>query len=158
MKQMFKMLFAVCALSMLACTGCRAVDPVDVATGLSDEGSVIFSRSDDYTMLFGSRSANDYFETTYCHFSRNAAGQPVVEVGVRYRGGTSWTNWFRTMPKHVELSATCHFYRTPGAQAEGPAIYATNTQKLIFTLGQTTAFKAVCPVKTAMGFQVVLGQ
>ncbi len=153
----FKFICAMALVALFAGAGCRTVDSAERAKGLSGEGKVVFSRATDYTMFFGSRSPSDYFEVTYCEMTRNEADQPVVEVGLRYRGGTSWTNWMDTMPKHVELSAVCNFYRTGSAQAAGPAIYSTNRQMLHFTLGQTTAFRAVCPVKEAMGFQLVLG-
>ncbi len=149
---------ALFGILMLTWTGCRTVDAAANATDLADESRVVFARATEYTMWFGSESPNDYFEITYCRLAQNDAGQPVAEVGIRYRGGTSWTNWFRPVPEHVSLTAVCNFYPTSGAQAEGPAIYSTNKQILQFSLGQTTAFKAVCPVQEAMGFQLVLGK
>ncbi len=146
---------ALCASALFVFIGCRAVNTVDTAeTTPATESDVIFTRSQELTPWFGTHSPHDYFEIVYKKFSRNDAGFPVVEIGLRYRGGVSWTDWFEEVPQVVELHAVCNFYRIP----DGPIVYATNAETLLFNLGRTTHFKAVCPVKEAETFQLVLGK
>lgn len=149
---------AVAVLSFAA--GCYSVKPVD-RVALSDqmtEGSVVFVRAEQFTMWFGSHSPRAYFEIVYERFSRNEAGFPVVELGLRYRGGVHWTDWNKPMPQTVTLGAVCNFYATPAAQAGGPILYSTNREQIVLRLGETYAYKAVCPVKKAGGYQIVLGE
>ena len=148
------------ALAVAACAGCYSVKPVDrvAVADMISEGSVVFVRAEQYTLWFGSHSPREYFEITYERFSRNAAGQPVVELGLRYRGGVQWTDWYKSMPETVTLGAVCNFYPTPAAQAGGPAIYSTNRERLVMQRGRTTVYRAVCPLKNAEGYQIVLGE
>ena len=140
--------------------GCYSVTPVDrVDTGaMMGEGTVVFARPSKYTPYFGTYSPRDYFEVVYERFSTNEANLPVVEVGLRYRGGVSWTDWFRDMPQTVTLTAVCSFYADMRAQAGGPAIFATNRERIVFQRGMTYAYKAVCPLTNARGYQLVLGE
>lgn len=151
--------FAIVLLAF-AGTGCYSVKAVDRANGgdLINEGSVVFARAGQYTLWFGSHSPREYFEVVYERFSHNDAGMPVVEIGIRYRGGVSWTDWYRNVPQTVTLGAQCNFYDTPAAQAGGPAVYSTNRERLVFQRGNTYAYKAVCPVRSAKGYQLVLGE
>lgn len=147
-------------LSAVAFSGCYSVKAVDRASegDLIAEGSVVFARAGQYTLWFGSHSPREYFEVVYERFSRNDAGMPVVEVGIRYRGGVSWTDWYRSVPQTVTLDAKCNFYPTISAQADGPILYSTNRERLVFQRGNVCAYKAVCPVREAKSYQLVLGE
>jgi hypothetical protein len=147
-------------LSAIAVTGCYSVKAVDRISdeALIGEGSIVFARAGQYTLWFGSHSPREYFEVVYERFSHNDAGLPVVEIGIRYRGGVSWTDWYRDVPQTVTLGAQCNFYATPAAQAGGPIIYSTNRERLVFQRGNVCAYKAVCPVRSAKGYQLVLGE
>lgn len=140
--------------------GCHANYPVPrpLPDELTREGTVVFDRATRNNLFFGNHSLVEYVEVVYDRFSVNAAGQPVVEVGIRYKGPDSWTNWFKNAPPQLNIAATCNFYGTPAAQAGGPIAYATNRQPIVIKLGETFAYKAVCPVTTAKGYQVVLGE
>lgn len=139
--------------------GCIAVDPVDRADSgdLAKEGTIVFTRPARFTPWFGNYSIGQFLEITYERASRNAAGQLVVEVGIRNRGPVSWTNWHRHAPKSLSIAATCSFYETPSSAAGGPVVYQTNRQTLVINRGETCAYKAVCPVASANGYQLVLG-
>ena len=139
------------------CYSVKAVDRVAVSDQLG-EGSVVFVRAEQYTLWFGSYSPRELFEIVYERFSRNEAGMPVVELGLRYRGGVHWYDWFESMPQTVTLGAVCNFYATPSAQAGGPILYATNRERIVLQRGRTYAYKAVCPTKKAEGYQIVLGE
>lgn len=143
----------------LALAGCRTNYPVSrVPTSeLMTEGTVVFDRAARNNPFFGTHSVVEYVEVVYDRFSVNEAGQPVVEVGIRYRGPVSWTNWFKDAPENLNLSAICNFYDTPAAQAGGPIVYSTSRLPIVVKLGETYAFKAVCPRTSARGYQVVLG-
>ncbi|MBR4354431.1 MAG: hypothetical protein IKP97_03940 [Kiritimatiellae bacterium] len=155
MKKLFWM-----AMGAAMLCGCYAVKPMAGADmdDLRLEGNVVFQRPAKYTFWFGSNSPRDYFEITYSRFSRNEAGMPVVEVGIRFRGGTGWTNWSDKIPDTITLSAQCNFYPTMAAQAEGPVVYSTNNERITINRGATYAYRAVCPVKEAENFQLVLGE
>ena len=157
-KMLWVQALAGAALSVVA--GCYSVKPVD-RVALSDqmaEGSVVFVRAEQYTLWFGSHSPREYFEIVYERFSRNEAGFPVVELGLRYRGGVQWTDWYKSMPQTVTLGAVCNSYATPAAQAGGPILYSTNRERIVLQRGGTYAYKAVCPVKKTEGYQIVLGE
>lgn len=158
---MMKLLMTVVGLGMaVAFAGCYSVKAVDHASDadLINEGSVVFARSGRYTMWFGSHSPRQYFEVVYERFARNEAGLPVVEIGIRYRGGVSWTDWYSDVPQTITLGATCSFYPTAAAQAGGPAVYVTNRERIVLQRGGTYAYRAVCPVRKAEGYQLVLGE
>ncbi len=156
MNRLFLILAGVALVCVTTVTGCYSVKSVEGADETRfEEGQIVFTRGRQYTGLFGSYSPREYFEITYKHFSRNPAGFPVVEVGIRYRGGQDWTNWHKKMPATVQLAATCNFYR--GAQ-NGPIVYSSPRENLLFKLGETTPYKFVCPVKEADDFQLVLGE
>ncbi len=153
MKKQLWTLCSIILLTALAVVGCRTVNTLDT-TSMEDEGQVVFTRAGEYTMLFGSRSPWDYFEVVAKRFSRNEAGFPVVEVDLRYRGGVSWTDWFNKVPQSCSISAVCNFYLTTGSTIA----YATPREPLLFRLGRVTTYRAVCPVKEVMDFQLVLGE
>ena len=159
MKKML-LIQALAAMALPFVTGCYSVKPLDRVPlgGQMAEGSVVFVRPEQYTMWFGTLSPREYFEVVYERFSRNEAGLPVVELGLRYRGGVDWTNWNRPMPQTVSLGVVCNFYDAPAAQAAGAILYSTNRERIVLQLGSTYAYKAVCPVKKANGYQVVLGE
>lgn len=158
MKKLQTAVVGMCLAAAIA--GCYSVKSVERASGdeLVNEGTVVFARSGQYTFLFGSHSPREYFEVVYERFSRNEAGFPVVEIGIRYRGGVSWTDWYRNVPQTITLGATCSFYPSAAAQAGGPAVYVTNRERLVLQLGGVYAYKAVCPVRNAEGYQLVLGE
>ena len=105
--------------------GCTAVDPLARADrgNMAQEGTVVFTRPAHFTPWFGNYSISQFLEITYERVSRNAAGQLVVEVGIRNRGPVSWTNWHRHAPKTLNIAATCNFYETSAGALGGPCIY-----------------------------------
>jgi len=151
--------FAAAAVLAFGFLGCWTVENAQRADSadLANESTVIFTRGRSYTPWFGSDSPWKYFEVTYEKISCNTAGQTVVEVGVRYKGGTSWINWWDSAPASVTMGAQCNFYRESGAHA-GPAAYSTAREQLVFRRGETYAYRAVSPVKGVKGFQLVLGE
>ena len=154
-----KNLFVIVLIGMFL-VGCHANYPVSRVrqSDLQMEGTVVFDRAARNNLFFGNHSLVEYVEVVYDRFSVNAAGQPTVEVGIRYKGPDSWTNWYKDAPRQLNIAATCNFYGTPTAQAGGPIVYATNRQPIVIKLGETYAFKAVCPNTGARGYQVVLGE
>ena len=135
--------------------GCRSVyNPHRAGTSaLAKEGSLVFVRPDKYSIL-GTRSLRDYCEVTYETFSRNEAGQPVVKIGLRNRGGRHW--WDLKGPR-VVIAAKAVFYEqgVTSAAITSPPVYETNWQKLPITRGETIHYSFVSPVD-AQGYQVIL--
>lgn len=138
-------------------SGCTAVDNVDRVScaDQQQEGTIVFARAAHYSPLFGTYSLNELIEIAYERVHRNAAGQLVVEAGIRYRGYSFWTNWFRHSPGVLTLRTVCNFYQDGGIST--PVVYATNHQEIVINRGETFAFKAVCPVTSATRYQIVLG-
>ncbi len=151
---------AIALAILLPSAGCYSVKSLSKVPErrLAGEGTVVFTRPEQYTPLFGSHSPREYFEVAYERFSRNAAGQAVVEVGIRYRGGVHWTDWHRSMPQNVTIGARCNFYDTPSAQAGGAIVYSTNRERIVLQRGETYPYRATCPVLSAAGYQLVLGE
>ena len=150
---------AVAAIATLVFCGCTAVDPIARADqgDMASEGTIVFTRPARFTPWFGNYSISQFIEVTYERASRNEAGQLVVEVGIRNRGPVSWTNWHRHAPELLNIAATCNFYGTQAGAVEGPIMYQTNRRTLAIRRGETFAYKAVCPVDGANGYQLVLG-
>ena len=155
---MKKTLF-ICS-AVVGLVGCHANYSVSRVpqSNLQAEGPVVFDRASKNNLFFGNRSLVEYVEVVYDRFSVNEAGQPVVEVGIRYKGPDSWTNWYKDAPPQLNIAATCNFYETPAARAGGPIVYATSRLPIVIKLGETYAYRAVCPMSTAKGYQVVLGE
>lgn len=125
---------------------------------ISDESSIVFTRAETY-QLFGTRSPWEFFEVTYENFTLDAAGQPIVEVGLRYIGNTGISLWSWTPPpseRNVSLYATCAFYAQPSRQ--GQILYTTQRLPLLFRLGEITPVKFTAPVKGAASYQIVIGR
>lgn len=151
----------LCLLAVLcaAFSGCRAVYNVERAKldDLQAEGTIVFTRPARFTPLFGSYSISELVEITYEKVSRNAAGQLVVEAGIRFRGPVSWTNWNVPATSRVTLKTRCNFYGEGGV-VNSPIIYSTNQREIVIPLGGTYAYKAVCPRAEASRYQIVLGE
>lgn len=150
---------AAIAICYMAITGCTAVDPVARVdrNDLANEGTIVFTRPARFTPWFGNYSISQFIEIVYERASRNEAGLLVVEVGIRNRGPVSWTNWHTRAPEYLNIAATCNFYESSAGVMGGPMIYQTNRKVLTIGKGETYAYKAVCPVENAMGYQLVLG-
>lgn len=142
--------FWAIALLSVALSGCRSVLALDRAAeeDVIAEGSVAFEQTS---------CAHERFEVVYERFSFNDVGMPVVEVGIRYRGAVSWMDWFRSVPATATIGAKCSFYPTVLAQAGGPALYSTNRERILLRLGNVYDYRAVCPVRSAKGYQLILG-
>lgn len=125
---------------------------------LQMESAVVFDRASRNNLFFGNHSLVEYVEVVYERFAVNEAGQPVVEVGIRYKGPDSWVNWWKDAPRQLNIVGTCNFYDTSAAQAGGPIVYSTSRQPIVLKLGETFAYRAVCPLKSVRGFQLVLGE
>lgn len=158
-KHMKISLIAAAAIAGAVFCGCTAVDPVARAdqVDMAREGTIVFTRPARFTPWFGNYSISQFLEVTYERASRNAAGLLVVEVGIRNRGPVSWTNWHQHAPKILNIAATCNFYGTQSGALGGPVIYQTNRRTLAINRGETYAYKAVCPVEGANGYQLILG-
>ena len=146
-------------LAVMLFNGCTAVEPVARADQgeMAREGTIVFTRPARFTPWFGNYSINQFLEVTYERASRNDVGQLIVEIGIRNRGPVAWTNWHQNAPELLNIAATCNFYGTPAGPLGGPIIYQTNRQTLAIRRGETFAYKAVCPVEGANGYQLVLG-
>lgn len=152
----FLSLLMVALAAVLFC-GCNSVRDLDRAkeVKLDDEGSVVFTRPAHYTMFFGSYSISQFLEVIYERASYNAAGQMVVEVGIRNRGPVSWTNWPVHAPKVLRIKAQTNFYA--GKRVSSPIVYSTNRPTLVIGRGETYAYKVTCPVAGVTNYQLVLG-
>ena len=122
---------------------------------ISSEGSIVFTRDSEY-VIFGTYSPRDTVEVVYERFQTNEAGQPVVEIGLRYTGFTGFTSWYKPSPKTVALVAQCNFF--DGVNRSGPIVYSTPRQAILFKLGEITPYKAVAPVTNATSYQLVIGK
>jgi hypothetical protein len=154
---MTKQLFiGLTTLAML--TGCRAVfnanstDPAEMA----GESSVVVVRPDRYTLL-GTRSMQKNLEVVYEEMTVNAAGQPVVKLGLRNRGGEQWYDW---RAPDFTLYAQVAFYEAPviGTSARQAPLYRTNKQPVPMPRGETIDLSFTSPVKGAGGYQVTLSE
>ena len=148
-------LFAAVILSGIY--GCRPVHNADYVndTRARDEGAVVFTRAAKYHAFFGTYSIRDFVEITYCNVQRNAAGQLVMEVGIRNSGPASWRNWWKNAPEQISLKAQSNFFRAE--RVSSPIVYSTNRENIIIKRGTTYAYKAVCPNGEAQTAQLVLG-
>lgn len=150
---------AFAVLTVLSVTACRATQN---ATGadrakIEEEGTVIIARPEKYFIFFGSRSIGEYLDITYDRLTRNQAGQTGIDVGIRYKGGTSWYNFMNTSPEYVTLYVRADFYEgTRLGKSYGPPIYSTNRQVVHIRLGDTFNFKAVCPDVRAQSCQIFI--
>lgn len=150
----FVLFFAFAAMFVFG--GCTAVDTADRADQkeLAKEGTVVFTRPAQFTPFFGTHSISEFVEIVYENAYRNESGQLVVEIGVRNRGPVRWTNWHVRAPRRLTLQARCNFYR---GGLNTPMVYSTNTRTIVVEKGRTFAYTAVCPVKEASAYQLVLG-
>lgn len=147
------------ALLWLLAVGCASVHSVDRAkrSDLEGEGSIVFTRPVSY-VAWGTRSLSDALEITYERFSVNAAGQGVLEVGIRYRGTQHWYDFWAYNPERLTVAAQTNFYATGNGQAGGPPLYSTNRQTLVIRRGDTCSYQALCPRAGAKGSQLVLSE
>ena len=134
--------------------GCKSVNNVKRAD-VSNEGTIVFTRAARYTPFFGTFSPYELLEIVYEQSSRNASGQLVVEVGIRYRGSVSWTNWHVSAPDQITLRTLCNFYQ--GSRSHSAPVYSTNHRNIVIRRGETYNYKAVCPVENTTQYQLVLG-
>lgn len=155
---MKKHLFVGTAL-VLVLAGCHSVYNVTRVTPgeVRREGSIVFVRSPDYK-IFGTKSYRDYVEVTHEKSSRNEADLPQVEVGFRNRGGRHW--WDLSGPNFA-LSVKTSFYDQRFDNQEGRTsipIYETNWQPISLLRGATVEYKAVCPKKEGIYYQVTVSE
>lgn len=145
-------------LAFAGLTGCETVSEPHRASqdSIKQEGSLVFVRPDYYSIL-GTRSIRDYVEVTYEKASRNEAGLLMVETGLRNRGGQHF--WDLHGP-NFSLSVKTTFYKDPVTQGgpSGPPVYESNWQTVTLVRGDTCHFKAVCPVKDAVHYQVTVSE
>ena len=146
----------ILALFMVVFTvGCKSAYPVEMSDSISKD-VVIFTRPNNYSLAFGSKSLSEYIELSSYSLQRNAAGMLEATVGIQYRGPHNWYNVFRSAPSIVHVNARADFYA--GDIASGAPIYSTNRQTLVLRLGDSTTFKAVCPRQDAQSCQIVLSE
>lgn len=150
-------MLAATGLAMLtACSHFPANSPVEHrAGGPAAEGTVVFTRPARTAIFFGTYSLAQFFEITYDRATRNENGFLVVEVGVRNCGPSSWVNRYQTMPDSITIKAQCNFYS--GLDTNSPICYSTSQQAILVRHGETYAYKAICPLKEAQSYQLVLG-
>lgn len=151
-RALFALVLAMISAGLSA--GCYSTESVDRAE-TSNESSVVFTRPQEYAIFFGSHSLNEYIELTRESYTRNEAGQPVISLGICYRGASKWYNFLLTSPDRITFNARADFY---GENAGSAPVYSTNNQKLVLRLGDTCNFEAVCPVAGAKRCQVVLSE
>ncbi len=151
--------YAVIVFGLLISSGCETTYKADrtAASELQKEDEIVFVRPDKYSIL-GTRSIRDYVEIAYEQIGVNEAGYPVLEIGLRNRGGQHF--WDVKGPS-VQLSAQTAFYNAPiqpkGASS-GPAAYRTNWQTIKLVRGQTFDYKVTCPVKGANNYQMTISE
>jgi hypothetical protein len=149
---------ALAAGAILATSGCGTVRNADTtAKGeLAEESNIVVVRPDRYTLL-GTRSVSDYLEVSYERFTKNAAGLPQAEVGVRSRGGEHW--WDLKGPSFT-IYAQAVFYGEPvaGVDARSKPLYKTNKRAVPLQRGATADLSFTCPVKGAKGYQVIFSE
>lgn len=124
---------------------------------LSKEGTILFVRPDKYSIL-GTRSIHDYIEITHQEIKANSAGYPVLSVGIRNRGGQHLWDWDGP---EVQLSVQTAFYEKPiqpDGAASSPSAYRTNWQTVKLVRGQTSDYRASCPVKDATYYQMTISE
>ena len=143
---------------LLLLSGCRSTYNADPMKGkeLAGEGRVVVVRPRRYTLL-GTQSMRDYLEVVYEEMSENAAGYPVVRLGLRNKGGEHW--WDLRGPDFT-LFAQAVFYSQPveGQAARGAPLYRTNRQGIPMKRGETSDITFTCPVKGARGYQIILSE
>jgi hypothetical protein len=149
---------AACLASLFLSAGCGTVSNAGKTDKgeLAKESNIVVVRPDRYTLL-GTRSVKDYLEISYEKFTRNRAGFPVVEVGVRSRGGEHW--WDLKGPDFT-IYAQAVFYADPvaGVDVRGRPLYKTNKQPVPLKRGETADLSFTCPVKGAKGYQVIFSE
>jgi len=140
------------------CIGCQTTYNANYTPSedLAKEGGIVFVRPDRYTIL-GTRSVRDYIEITYEKLSANEAGYPMVQVGLRNRGGQHV--WDSKGPE-VLLSVKTVFYADPiaGTGPTGPPVYETNWQTVHLNRGETEHFKVVCPKNEGQYYQITISE
>ncbi len=135
-------------------SGCRATYAVNRAR-TDNEGTIVFTRPKKFYPFFGSYSLSEFIEITYEKFSRNKAGQPVVEVGIRYRGPVQFSDWYTKAPDTVAVKVRTNFLE--GINVSSRIVWSTGDREIVIPLGQTYAYRAVCPDNMAQGYRVILG-
>ena len=138
---------AACLLLAVA-AGCHTVQNVD-RTDTSGEGSLVFVRPNSFS-AFGTKSVRDYIEIVYERAEVDDNGFAHLAVGVRNRGGQHF--WNDKAPT-VQLGAQASFYKTKGSNSE--PLWQSNRKAFSIQRGETTHLKFDCPVKGALGYQVV---
>lgn len=150
--------FAGLFLCVLVCAGCHTTYRAHEvpAKEMAREGGVMFVRPDRYTIL-GTRSIRDYIEITYERLAYNEAGLPIMQIGLRNRGGQHF--WDLKGPEVVLSAKTC-FYRDPiqPSGPTGPPVYETNWQTIHLNRGETEHFQVVCPYPDAGHYQLTLSE
>lgn len=154
---MMKTLSALLGIALLL-SGCHAVYNTKDASRreLSRAGSAVVVRPDRY-VLFGTRSMRDYLEVVYETFSLNDAGLPVVEMGLRNKGGE---HWYDLNAQDFTLYAQAVFYKPSRDQqdAKSAPLYRTNKQPVPMPRGEVADLRFVCPLRGAGGYQVIFSE
>ena len=170
MKNILKILFLIFIISILAACYGRSPDS-DVentkiystynvkrtpADEINREGSIIFVRPKSEHSLFGTKSLRDYIEVVYESAFRNSAGLLEIKIGIRNIGGL---HSYDQRSPNFPLSVKAVFYNQPFNNGIRSApIYETNWQTMKMIRGAVTEYKAVCPVKSASYYQVVISE
>lgn len=147
MKKTFFIKTAACLAIALA-AGCSTVQNVN-RTDTSGEGSLVFVRPGSFSM-FGTKSVRDYIEIVYEKAEFDENGFAHLSVGVRNKGGQHF--WNDKAPT-VRLGAQASFYKTHGA--DSAPLWQSNRKAFSIQRGDTTHLTFDCPVKGALGYQVV---
>jgi len=148
-------LIMLCVISVLMTSmGCRTVHPVPATTAMQDgqEGTIVFVRPDSHS-IFGTRSWSDYVEVGYEENKPNLEGLLEVRVGLRNRGGQHWYD--SDGPDAFTISAKTIFY---SSSKRTVPLYETNWRPIRLLRGAITDYKAVCPRKGAVSYQVILSE
>jgi len=137
-----------------ACNTVYEAERID-ASDLDNEPRVAFVRPDKYSFaIFGSRSIKEHVEITYERFSTDNSGYPLVELGLRNKGGQSfWDN----KATNITLSIKTNFYKEI-KPSQGAPVYETNWRQLRIVRGDTVHYKVLCPVKLANSYQIRISE
>lgn len=148
---------------MSGTVACRTNEVLYVDDNPHFEGRIAVQRPQIYSLgyaLFGINTLAEILEVTYVKNEPNAAGQNVLKVGIRYKGFSSWYNFWRRSPHVLKIGAEAKFYKasTVGQHFDAPVFVPREQQRITLNLGNTFDFTTTCPVPEGRDFQLLISE
>lgn len=142
-------------------TACRTNEVLYVDDDPTLEGRVCVQRPQVYSLtyaLFGINTLAEVLEITYVELEPNAANQNVLKVGIRYKGYSSWYNFWRSSPREITIGAEAKFYKasTIGNKFGVPVFTTDERQLFTLRLGDTYDYTTTCPRAEGRDFQLFI--